>query len=198
MPSDAAGIEARSSPSAGRRRRLRPGNSSPVASFLPWALPLADALADADEPLRPRPDFPEEALSNLATSSSRMRLRRGVGPDATMRSAVDRPSPTSTPFLRSSSMRASCRSGESRRSRTSRVTQSGRHAHFCCSQRSLFSLVQLMSDRFTRNTLPLSRRKTSCSRGVLYSMMRALPSGVSMSVFFLGARLLKSLYASNS
>ena len=55
-----------------------------------------------------------------------------------------------------------------------------------------------MSARFTRNTLPLSRRKTSCSLGVSYSWMRARPSGVSIIVFFLGARPLKSLYASNS
>ncbi len=83
-------------------------------------------------------------------------------------------------------------------SRMSRVTQSGRQAQPCSAERFLLASEHVMSDRFTRKTLPFSRRSTSCSRGVSYSWILALPSGVSMSAFFLGARPLKSLYASNS
>ena len=89
-------------------------------------------------------------------------------------------------------------SGDSMRSSTSRVTQSGRQLQPCSAAFFLQPSEQVMSAKLTLKTLPFSRRNTSCSRGVSYSWIRALPSGVSISVFFLGARLLKSLYASNS
>ena len=90
-------------------------------------------------------------------------------------------------------------SGDSIFSSTSRVTQSGRQEEQPDSADFFLQESEhVMSARLTRKTLPLSRRKISSSRGVLYSCTRALPSGVSMIAFFLGARLLKSLNASNS
>ena len=52
--------------------------------------------------------------------------------------------------------------------------------------------------RGTTKLLPSSMRRRSCSRGVSNSTTLARPAGVSMMAFFLGARPLKSLYASNS
>ena len=55
-----------------------------------------------------------------------------------------------------------------------------------------------MPESGTRTCLPFSRRRQICSLGVSYSTILALPSGVSITALRLGARCLKSRYASNS
>ena len=124
----------------------------------------------------------------LPPSSERRRLRRVL----TKMSAASTVCSGATPFLRSSSARAIWTSGESRRSRTSRVTVSGLQA-----QPSSLDFLQaaseaVMSARATRICLPLSRRRQICSLGVSYSMILPLPKGVSMTALRLGARPLKS------
>ena len=89
-------------------------------------------------------------------------------------------------------------SGVPSASSASRVTVSGRSGEFCSAQRLRHPSLQVMSLSATVNDLPFSRRSVSVSRGVLYSTIFALPRGVSMTAFFLGARCLKSRYASNS
>ena len=83
-------------------------------------------------------------------------------------------------------------------SSASRVTVSGRSGMFCSLERLQQPSLQVMSLRAMVNDLPFSRRRSRVSLGVLYSTIFALPSGVSMRLFFFGARCLKSRYASNS
>ena len=102
------------------------------------------------------------------------------------------------PFLRSISSSAERISGLWSLSSVARVTVSGRHGQ---PRSSLFlhaAGLACISASGTRICLPFSRRSASCSLGVSYSTILAVPSGVWMTAFFLGARCLKSRYASNS
>ena len=171
---------------AGRRRRRRDGAAACSESSC-LATPERAAFGFA-EPLPP----------NFAASSSRIRRRRGVGPLAAIRSARSRPSPTSSRPCRHRARAAPMRYRATRCARAHRASRSRDGTSNPVRSPSLAALRACHVREVHAKDLAVLQTQDKLLAGAFGTRTSALPSGVSISAFFFGARDLKSLYASNS